>query len=390
MQSVSLRILALGLLGWLAGCASVPSSRVELAPIKLLAKDEGRAVEVLDAKELFEAGGKALAAEQYRRALRSYDQLLEHFPQAKLVSPTLYNAGLAHESLGEFERAAERYRELIEGEGTTPRSLEDALFRLGGCYAELQRWSDSAITFERLLRREGLSISDRVEALARKGLAHFRLQQHESARRDLRRALDLAREHADEEPLERSFFVGLSQYYVAAIPHVAFREAELSAGEQLQAQMDEKARLLLVAQGRYIRTIRIGNPYWAAAAGFQIGSLYREFYDSLMAVLPDFKAQARKNARRAKTSVEVAYRELVAAYFRQLHDRLRPLLQKAIRVFERNVLVAQRLGVRSGWVAKSRYQIEELKRLLTASPDQIVGGEPDKVMLPEDSPGPRS
>ena len=46
--------------------------------------------------------------------------------------------------------------------------------------------------------------------------------------------------------------------------------------------MEEKARLLLVAQRQYIETIKLGNPQWASASGYQVGSLYEEFYDAFI------------------------------------------------------------------------------------------------------------
>ena len=50
----------------------------------------------------------------------------------------------------------------------------------------------------------------------------------------------------------------------------------------MSADLDEKARMLLASQRQYIDTIKLGNPGWASASGFQIGSLYEELYDSFI------------------------------------------------------------------------------------------------------------
>ncbi len=65
--------------------------------------------------------------------------------------------------------------------------------------------------------------------------------------------------------------------------------------------MDDKARLLLSAQRQYIETIKLGNPQWASASGYQVGSLYEEFYDSFVhaPVPPELMGdgQRRRSAR---------------------------------------------------------------------------------------------
>ena len=42
----------------------------------------------------------------------------------------------------------------------------------------------------------------------------------------------------------------------------------------MSKDLDEKARLLLKAQRRYIQAIRLNDYEWAAASGYQVGALY--------------------------------------------------------------------------------------------------------------------
>lgn len=361
---------------------------LRLEPIHLSLDPQGR-VQVADAMALFETAGRHFAARRYLRALASYEQLFREFPKSALVSPALYNAGLAHEQLGRFDLAARRYETLIERFGHT-RNAVDAAFRLGACYAELRRWKRSAAVYLGVLRRRDLSNSDRIEAFARTALAYFRDGDLEAATRTLR---DAVRFHDSVDPFERlesDFFVGMIYYYRAALPHVSFRNAPLEGtrDDRLGQQLDEKARLLLVSQGRYIEAIKTRNPYWATAAGFQIGSLYREFYDVMMRSMPDFNEKASNHAKRLRIPIEAAEAQLKQAYLEQLHERARPLLEKAIRVFEKNVVVAERLGVRGSWVDKSRGQMRILKELLVASPQQAVKRLPRAPVLPEDEAEP--
>lgn len=366
---------------------SKPRHRLQLEPIKLIAKGGGADdIEVLDALGLFEAGGRLLEAGKYPEAIRHYDRLAAHFPRSKLLPAALYNSGLAHERTGDFAGAAERYRKLA-AEFAGKRDAVDALFRLGGCYAELRRWKESAKVFAQLRDRKGSSAGDRVEAFAREGLAYFRLEQHDAAERTFRRMIEFARQVESVERLDNDFFLAMGYYYLAAIPHVRFRQLKVSPGREMGKQLDTKAKHLLASQSRYIATIRLKNPYWATAAGFQIGSLYREFYTTLMTVLPDFDRVAKRNAHKAKIPVAQAKKQLVQIYLQEVHKKIRPLLHKAIRVFEKNVVIAERIGVENPWVAKSRRQMRELKRLLTVDPSEAVELVPKDGKTPEDQAG---
>ena len=361
--------------------------RINMEPFKLKAVQTHKdpRVEVLDAASLFDRGGRLLSAKKYREALVAYDRLLQHFPGSRYISSTLYNAGLCHEYQGQFDRAAKRYTALINRFGARKDGI-DAAFRLGGCYAELQNWPSSAQVFEVLLQRKDLGVSDRVEAQARKGLAHFRLGDYRKARTTLKGAVNFHKTVEATERLDSDFFLAMVHYYLAAIPHVKFRKVKVDSTQKrvMARTLDEKARLLLVSQSRYIRTIKVKNPYWATAAGFQVGSLYREFYTVLLTSLPDFSRQARSNARRSGVTVDEARKLLVKVYMEEVHKAVKPLLTKAIRVFEKNILMAERVGVRSNWVGKSRHQVNELKHLLSLPPVEAIKLIPKT--MPEDQP----
>ena len=46
--------------------------------------------------------------------------------------------------------------------------------------------------------------------------------------------------------------------------------------------LEYEAELLLSAQGHYLRAIKVGNGYWATAAGERIGSLYEVLHKQMM------------------------------------------------------------------------------------------------------------
>lgn len=363
------------------------AQRLVMEPIKLQALP-GKAVpdiEAIDADTLFEQAGQLLSGREYRRAVANYDRLLKEFPDSRLAASTLYNAGLCHEWLGEFDRAALRYAELIRRFGERKEAI-DAAFRLGGCHAELQNWPASAEVFKALQQRSELSIADRIEAMAREGLAHFRLGDERACRSTLEGALRYYKTVEAVERLDSDFFLAMIHYYLGALPHVTFRKLQVQAGPELAQSLDEKARQLLLSQARYIEAIKVKNAYWATAAGFQIGSLYREFYTVLLTSIPDFTREAQENSKKLKITKDEAERQLVQVYMEEVHKAVKPLLTKAINVFERNILMAQRVGVESNWITKSRHQVGELKQLLTLPPEEAVKLVKRDGMLPEDQP----
>jgi TolA-binding protein len=362
-------------------------ARIQMEPIRLQAKatGQGMRVEVLDAAGLFDRAGQLLSAKKYREAVTAYQNLLEQFPGSRFASPALYNAGLAHEWQGEFGRAAERYRELIRRFGATKEAI-DAAYRLGGCHAELRNWPASAQVFGELAQRKDLGASDRVEALSRQGLAQFRLGDARACRSTLQQAIDFYKRVETVERLETDFFVAMARYYLGALPHVEFRNLKVDAGPAMAKTLDDKARLLLAAQASYIEAIKAKNPYWATAAGFQIGSLYREFYVVLLTTVPDFSKQAERNSKAAAIPLQQAQDQLIEVYLEEVHKAVKPLLNKAIQVFEKNVLVGERVGVESEWVGKSRHQVDDLKHLLSLPPSEAVRLVKQGQVPPEDQP----
>jgi hypothetical protein len=116
--------------------------------------------------------------------------------------------------------------------------------------------------------------------------------------------------------------------------------------------MEEKARLLLVAQRQYIETIKLGNPQWASASGYQIGSLYEEFYDAFIhAPMP---SELLGDANQEKREV----------YYEELRKRIRILLEKSVRTHEQNLLMLERLGVENEWRDKSKLAFAKLQKML--------------------------
>jgi TolA-binding protein len=353
-----------------SGCAhsrgGAREEHVTMEPIVFEAHHSTGKVELVDAAGLFERAGAAFQEKQFAEAAALYDELVARFPDSRYATPALYNAGLSLENRSDLAGAAERYRKMIARGGATS-DLLDALFRLGGVYETQKNWAAAAENYSQVLDRKDLTNSDRAEAMARRGVAQFNLKDLGAAERTLRDALAFVRARETEERLDTDYFVGMAAFYVGEIAHEQYRALPIRLPEkQLERDLEAKARMLLQAQARYVDAMRVNNAEWATAAGFEIASLYREFYDDLVGapVPPQLDGEARE------------------VYLDELKKQVRTLLQKAISVHEKNVLMAERVGVKNDWVRRSNEQMDELRKLLVPGPTAPPSTPPPAVEPP--------
>ncbi|MFO0576041.1 MAG: hypothetical protein U1A78_18730 [Polyangia bacterium] len=358
------RLLAAALLlgaSGLSGCAHTRTGQslgtqgavttIEMEPLQIeLGKSgTGDGMEVFDAPTLFEEAGQLFDADKFADAAARYDRLASSFPESGYAAPALFNAGLSYEALARFGDAAERYQKLTRGYAGSKHAKESQL-RLGACFAELGRWVQSSEVLGEGLRRPDLTLDERVETQARLGLAHFELSDLAVAEQHFNGAVGYYTEHKDQERLESPFFLAMAHFYSAHITHRRFRELPIRSQKALLSQdIDAKAKMFLLAHQRYVDTIKVKNPSWATASGYHLGALYRELYDSLVnAPLPP----------------ELKGSEQRALYDLLVRDQLRGLLEKSQGILEKNIEMAERVGVKNGWVTRSTEQLAELRRLI--------------------------
>ncbi|HEX2658050.1 MAG TPA: tetratricopeptide repeat protein [Polyangia bacterium] len=356
----------LGLLGF--GCAhqgpatpatpaTGPVTQFEMEPIKITAvsDQDGTHIEAFDAAELFEQGGKALGEKRYDDALAAYDRLLKEFEDGRYTKSALYNAGLALQGKKDYAGAIERFKLLAQRYPDSSDS-KDALFQLGATLAETGNWPASAQTFSQILERKDLTADDRLEAMGRRGFAQFQLKDLDTAERTFRSGVAYFHQIEREERLETDFFLALCLYHLGEISHERFRAVALRLPDtQMSADLDEKARLLLQSQRAYIDTMKLGNPEWAAASGFQVGALYEELFDSFIhAPVP---SDLLKNEAREKREV----------YYEELRKKIRVLLEKSSHWYDENLKMMERLGVRGEWREKSKLAYSKVQQLLDPS-----------------------
>lgn len=330
------------------------------------AKNGDEDFEAYDAPTLFREADALFEADKFADAAQKYEKLVVEFSDSPFAPPALFNAALSLEALGRYGEASDRYKQVV-ALFPSSKNAKDAALRQAACLAEVGKWVQSAEALALVEKRDDLTLSDRLETMARHGLALFELKDLSGAEAKFAQSLAIYEAHKAEEQPQNNFFLAMSQFYVAHIAHQRFRDLPLRLPQkQLALDLDSKAKTFLLANTKYVETIKLKNPTWATAAGFHVGTLYRELYDAMIA---------------APVPTEVAKTDSKVFYDLLLREQLRHLLTKAKDVLESNVKMAERVGVKNGWVERSTEQLGELDKLLSGldNPAPSAPGEAPKT-----------
>ncbi len=351
------------------GCATAPppaaeGPRVSMEPFVVRsAPDPLTGLEGYDAADLFEFGRSSFEAEAYAQAAQLYEKLLAEFPNAALVPLAAYNAGLAYERLEEWPSAVLRFSQALEWAEENGDLHVDAHYNLARAYGKLEDWKQVADTFWAVRQLDvELAPMDELEARVGTGIGLFMQGDVATAEREFLRALDFLEKHPRREFLPSQYFEAQARFYVGEIQARDFEGVGLQPPDEVKdwaawmgKELERKCEILLQAQNRFIRTIRVGHRGWATAAGFRIGALYERLYEQLMAV-----------------PVPPELDDAAASIYREeLKARVGVLVRKAIRVYEANQSMAERIGERNEWVERTAAALERMKSLYLASAGRL-------------------
>lgn len=345
-----------------------PSADTARAPL-----DTEEPAAILDAAE------EALAAERSARAVALFGRYLalDAGGSAPLSGTSQAYLGLAraHEQLRDCAAAIRAYDAFLVRFGEPAEDAVSAWARRGACEAELGRWEASASSFRAVTEQQDQLPSVYVEALAREGFALFNLERFDEADAALARA-DQIFERAQQEHAERFgsyYFLGMARFYRAAILHRRFRAVEIKLPEKvMEAAFKRKLELLVAAQQAYNRTIRAKHMFWVSASGYQLGHLFGEFYDALMyAPVPRWLDERQRKI-----------------YYEELKKQLRPVIDKAVWVFEKNLETARRLGYQSPFIERTEAKLGHLQTVMLSDEANLGRANPRLIRETEEEVGP--
>lgn len=319
-------------------------------------------LEKLNDAELFAKGNAAYGAGDYRQAARYFGRIVDFHPDSPHRRVAIYQSGLAHQRLNDWEEAGLRFAELADAEKGLGDAL-DAVFRLAETHYHVGRYRDAADLLGIVGMREDLPISKRLEAKVQQGVCIMETGDLTSAEKILRSVVHTWQDLEDRREVD-DYIPSQAQFFVGEIYRLHYEGVQLDVSKGVDAlaqELEYKAQLLLSAQGNYLRAIRMGNGYWATAAGAQVGGLYENLYEHMV-----------------NTQAPVELNEEQTALYRQeLRKKIRVLLSKGISIYERTLEAAERIGAASGFVERSRDSLQKMKALLLADvrADELEQGE---------------
>lgn len=345
-----------------AGCASVSAERT---------LPRAERVEATPAQADAARASFADALDQLNRgncedAVAGFDSVAVTFPESRYVSASLYNAGLCLQRLERWSESVARYERLL---GTRPasRDTKHARFQLAFLYLEVGRHREALEVAEMLEAHTGLTPDERSEIMARRAAALLGMGELDTAAAAAQDALRFYRTRDDESRVHDPFFAADAGYTYAETLRrrseaIAIPEAQV---ETQHAVLETRAALLLRAQRAYFDAMRVGDAYWASAAGYRIGAMYDRFWDAVVtAPVPP--------ATRTLTDAErVLYDE---HYRARLAELAQPLVRHAIRYWELTLAMVERTGVRSEWTERIRVDLARARARLTAVASRCVLG----------------
>ncbi len=353
------RLLSAGVLVLALGCHRETVRTVELDPLAVRARQTpaGTQVDVADAGDLFERGMAAWDRGEWRRAAAAFEELIELFPRDRRSGVAHFNAGVARARAGDWSKAVEHLEAYLAGD-LSARDRADGLSELAAALDHLGRWDElDRVTAE--LVAADLDRYDRMQAWTLRGVALVHRHDLPGAEEAFRKALAIYRRHATEPLFRRNRWAARAQFEIGEIYRQLFEGIALRLPlDRMERDLDDKSRFFLRAQSAYLRAVRIGYSPVSVAAGFQLGSLYETFYrDLLHAEVPDSLTPEER-----------------AIYFQQLFKHIRPLVERAVHIFERNLRMAERSGVDdSDWVARTRLHLRTLRAVLQRPPTPEMG-----------------
>jgi tetratricopeptide (TPR) repeat protein len=306
-----------------------------------------------DAALLFERATEHLRAGRCDEALADYDRLLREFPDNFRTHPTQFNRALCLQRAQRLPDAADAMR-AAAASPSDPTLVRDAWFRVAvlGEQAQQPGWVVEAT--DALLRHPRIDMSDRVEALARRAAALLARNEREAAERAALQAIEIAPTPELVASLGDDTYAAQARVLLAEVTRVRAAEVIYRVEEtNAEEAITRRVQLVTHAHALFNDAIRVGNPHWAAAAGFRIGEMYRDLYHAIVdAPVPaDWSSQGRE------------------VYRRRTSERLRPLLQGAMRSWEATLIMARRNSISNNeWVRRADEALADLRALILGEP----------------------
>jgi tetratricopeptide (TPR) repeat protein len=304
-----------------------------------------RETEVVATADLFRAANEAAKAGQSKDAIARYRQIVSEFPESAYAPVSLFNIAAILDGQGDPVGTISTLRELIAAYPNARESIEGHLY-IAALQSDKSQWADALTTLDAVLARPNLTYADRVEGNARRGYVLLELGRFDDADAALASAVS---EWRKAPRIDDPYYIAMATYYRGEVAHKKFEKAPIRLPDQvLHADLEAKRVLAVQAYDRWKESLGFSHAYWGTAAGYQMSQIFVELWEAhVKAPYP--------------THLAVTARE---QYVVEVHDRVRPHLEKAIEGHRMNVELAKAYGVDTTWSKGSAVRMVEVMEML--------------------------
>ncbi|MGC4090018.1 MAG: hypothetical protein QM756_19440 [Polyangiaceae bacterium] len=328
----------------LAACGRSASPAAPKAPPVEAHVDVPRTIvtpkDVSNIPELYAHATELAQRGEHGAAAREFARIATLDPEGELADDAMFQAGSEHDEASEFEEAANTYEQLGR---RYPRSelKSAALVRATRLLSHLENFRKAGEMAQNVLASQAeLGPFERVVLYGASALSRLDADDEQAAQT----FIEKGRAVIDENQLDAAGRVSrdLSSLYFA-LGELRRRRAErivfTPTPKDFANVLEQRCQLLLDAEGAYSDAMRAYDAHWSTMAGYRVGELYERLHEDLMRVTPPANADT------------LAKRQLFEGAMRL---RFSILLEKALKMIEHTLSMAERTGEHSAWVDKSR------------------------------------
>ncbi len=295
--------------------------------------------------DLFKEANAAAKAGETERAVGIYRRLVTEFPESNYAPTALFNIAAIYDGRRDLPATIAVLRELVKAYPTTRESIDGHLY-IAALYSEHSQYPEALTTIDEITTRGNLTYADLIEAFARRGYILIELHRYEDAEVALDTALADFRKVTS---LQDTYYIAMASYYRGELAHRRFTETPVRLpDDQLIADLETKRIHAVKAYDFWRASLQFKQPYWATASGYQMSQIFVELWEAhVTAPYP----------KRIDTATR-------PTYVREVHDRVREHLEKALEGHRMNVELAKAYGVETDWSRASAEQTVKVIELL--------------------------
>jgi|GEM_PF-2734343 len=345
-------VISLGIVTALlaSGCATTVSVHPEKLATHPAGNTGGDSAGQKHPGKMFQRAVAAYRAGEITTARDMFTGLVKQHPKTNWGERSLYNLGVIYRAQAQWALAADYFERFLKCCTTDSRDRMDTALYLMECCEHLGQWQ-KILLYAKMVEKNGHETGEeiRLELLVRQGRALFELNLMDRAEYLLLQGANLYNRARNKGGYLDPYFGAAVHFLRGMIRVKRFDNTAFVSNTEEEAleSLNTKAQHLLDAQQLFLLCIMEGQAELAAAAGFEIGRMYEEFYRHIMdRPVPKYAATDKDS--------EIVYQCMVREF-------LVGMVKKALRFYKQVVNMGQRTGLKSLWMEKTQRHLENLQ-----------------------------